>query len=226
MCWNAEVSLGSFGIIALVSYFLWARGGPNDRMLAFFIFSYGLMQLFEALMWWGQNPEQKELNRVGSIAAAILLFTHPAAMLAGMSLDRGYRGVVGTGVFKGLAAAAAAFLGYGVWETVRDAQTGRKSFLSVPDPESGHLIWDFGGKYPIGLLLMILVGGLLIVPRYPKVFAALAAYFLIPAAVIRYGLKTSQQANDTSDRVYFGSYWCWWVAAFSGLFYLANPLLT
>lgn len=219
MCWNPEVSLGSFGIVSVITYLLWSRNSPNDRMMAFFLFSYGLMQLFETLMWWGQDPESQSLNRVGSFAAAILLFFHPLAILLGMRFDTGYKGVASGSTYQLAFGSAILFFLYGIWTTVDQYVTKKRSFLSYPDSVSGHLVWEFPDAYVNGLVLMLLTGIALIAPKYPTLFASLLLYFLAPVAFMSSTMKVSKLSESKN---YIGSYWCWWVASFSFLLYGLN----
>jgi len=61
MCWNWQVSIASFLLICSVSHSFYKRNSfyernnLNDRILAFFILSYGSIQLFETFMWIGLN---------------------------------------------------------------------------------------------------------------------------------------------------------------------------
>ncbi len=212
MCWNAEVSVGSFGIICAVSYLLWRRNQPNDRVLGLFIFSYGLMQFFEFLMWMGQTPEGRYINRAGSLGAAILLYAHPLAFFSGLAYDKGYPGITTSPLFQGLFAASVATLLYGTHRTINEYQRGTRSFLSYPDSKSGHLVWEFPDNYQF-IMLLILLGSIAIVaPRYLTAFALLSLFFLGPALIMK---KTMNVSSENAGKNYVGSYWCWWVATFS-----------
>ena len=75
MCWNKEVSLFTFAIVCITSYNLFQRQLPYDILYGFFIFSYGLMQLFEAMMWIGQPCNN--FNIIGSILDSTILCLTP-----------------------------------------------------------------------------------------------------------------------------------------------------
>ena len=59
MCWNKEVSFSSFLLISVISYGLYIRNLPNDRMMAIFIMVYGSMQLIETIIWIGLDYNNK-----------------------------------------------------------------------------------------------------------------------------------------------------------------------
>jgi hypothetical protein len=100
MCWNAPISIISFFIILGVCYKLYERNLYNDRLFAFFIISYGTMQLFETFMWIGQNKKMKFLNIIGSVLACILLYFHPLSIMIGIKLDRLYKTIIYTLLYK------------------------------------------------------------------------------------------------------------------------------
>lgn len=219
MCWNWQVSLTSFALIGAVSWSLWQRRQPNDRLLALFLASYGSMQLFEALMWLGQSRGYEWLNRIGSLGGSLLLYLHPLALTAGLRADAAYKGAQGTDV--ALFASSAVGL-YGVWRIVSSWMSGEYSFLSHPDPKNGHLVWEFPDAYSWVIMpLMFVIAGVYMLPRYPMLAGALLLYFMIPVLGMIATLNVSPQ-NVLKN--YVGSYWCWWVAAASFLFWFRDKV--
>lgn len=75
MCYNAEVSATTFGLVALVSGWLWVRNAGIDRALAVILFFIGLMQGLEWILW--TNLECDTVNRMTSKAIYVYLGLQP-----------------------------------------------------------------------------------------------------------------------------------------------------
>ncbi len=236
MCWNAQVSIFSFFIILGVSYGLYQRNLYNDRLLALFIISYGSMQLFETFMWLGQSKKWQIINIIGSIFACILLYFHPLAIMIGIKLDRLYTDIIDTFKYKILFAISILFLLFGLYKTIYELFFTKKNiynFLSYPDKKTGHLIWTFHSKYNYVILLSIIITIFIILPMNKLIFIlVLIIYYFIPIIYIyiedgnNFGsmIKIITTELENNDK-YNGSYWCWIVAFFSFIMYLANPYL-
>jgi len=222
MCWNWRVSLGSFGIISTVSYLLYQRNLKNDRLLAIFLLCYGSMQLAETIIWLGQEKGLHDLNKIGSIGAAALLYSHPVGYMAGLWADKAYKGIGSTGLFQSLFAAAVAFFGFGLYRIGSAYTTGSTSLTSWPDSKTGHLVWDFPMNYGIEVLFIIVVSAIYMLPKSVLTFWILLLYFMIPFALSH---SSGFLQWDGKWRPYGGSYWCWYVASFSFLLYGVNPIL-
>jgi len=216
------VSLGSFGIISAVSYLLYQRNLKNDRLLAIFLLCYGSMQLFETLIWLGQEKGAQDLNKIGSIGASALLYSHPLGFMAGLWADKAYKGIGSTALFQSLFAVSVAFFGYGLYQIGLAYTTGSKSLTSWPDSKTGHLIWDFPMNYDNILLFIIFISTIYVLPKNAMAFGILLLYFMIPFAVAH---SSGFMQWDGKWKPYGGSYWCWYVAAFSFLLYGINPML-
>ncbi len=54
MCYNTTTSLITFAVMAISTIFLIYRNYPNDRWVAIFFISTGIMQLLEYFMWKDQ----------------------------------------------------------------------------------------------------------------------------------------------------------------------------
>ncbi len=218
MCWNWEVSLASFCIISTIAYALYKRGKPNDKFLSIWIASYGSMQLFEMFEWLGQDPEYQYLNKFGSICAALLLYIHPIAFVTGMSLDSAYSTIVSSTFFKCVGAMTIGFALFGFYRVATAYLEKTHSFLSVPHSSSKHMVWNYPADYSIAGISIILIAALFIAPRYPLFFIGIILYYLLPLLII-YITSDDKDKNILTNFSGAGSYWCWYVAIFSFLFY-------
>ena len=217
MCWNWQVSIGSFTFISAIAYSLYERGRANDKLLALWLGSYGSMQLFETFQWLGQNPDYEYLNVFGSICAALLLYLHPLAITTGILVDNAYKNIIQTNIFKLLFGASISMALFGLYR-VTDAYINKThTFLSKPDSISKHMVWDFPSDYKVSILLIFITGIILIAPKFLLLFIALLIYYFLPILIIQ-STVTVEDKNKLKN--YSGSYWCWYVAVFSFLFYI------
>ncbi len=242
MCWNWQVSLFSFGVILAVSYNLVERNLQNDRLLAFFIMSYGTMQLFETFMWWGQKRDYSFINYIGSIMACMLLYLHPLSILLGMWYDVLYTTVIKSTEYLALFVASCGIFIYGILRTLSLVflyKSPEYKFISYPDKQTGHLIWDFPNNYNIVLAIALLITFFLIFPLNPVFALTLIAYYFIPVLLLRLLYSNTykmsdvllfitgnmREKDDVRQNAHFGSYWCWIVAFFSFFLYFLNPYM-
>jgi len=224
MCWNWKVSIGSFTLISIISLSLYNRNLNNDRLLAIFLFSYGSMQLFETFIWLGQDKGMEDWNKIGSIGASALLYAHPLAFMIGIWADKTYneQGTSMTQEFKIFLMIAIIFFSYGLYQIGVAYENNTSPLVSYPDAKSNHLVWDFPSDYPV-TLIFIGIGILYYIYPKNKMFSlAILIYFLVPIAIL---LSTMKVEDRNQLKNYSGSYWCWYVAAFSFLFYMVNPML-
>ena len=216
MCWNWQVSIASFALISGISYSLYTRGRPNDKFIAIWLGSYGSMQLFETFQWLGQNPEYEYLNVFGSICAALLLYLHPLAFTVGMYIDSAYKNIINNDIFKLLFGASFAMAVFGLYRVTSAYINKTYTFISKPDSISKHMVWEFPEDYYASILLMLLIGFLFIAPKFLMLFIAGLIYYFLPILLI---LLTTKVEEKNRLKNYSGSYWCWYVAIFSILFY-------
>jgi hypothetical protein len=234
MCWNAEVSFLSFLLIAGVSYRLYERNLYNDRLLAFFIVSYGTVQLFETFMWLGQK-KWKVLNFMAGIFTCILLSFHPLAILLGIYYDRFYTFIKHSIQFKLFGSFSILLIFYTLLQIVYHLffKYGKPyTFVSYPDTKTGHLVWNIPSYYHLSVILSILI--ILFISTQNKFLFTLLIflYYLLPFYLILLydGKKFSDVMKimygkfKTNDK-YYGSFWCWISAFFSFLMYFINPYL-
>lgn len=223
MCWNWKVSIGTYALICGVSYTLFTRNLPYDRLLAIFILSYGTMQLFEALMWLGQNPGAEDLNKIGSLGAAILLYTHPLAVMIGFSFDKVYKSISGSLFDVGIIISLLWF-GFGLLRVGVGYVNQSYSFLAHPDAHTHNLIWDFPEDYITTMIIITIFAFVFIYPHSKLTTLLLAIYYGISIGII-YFTANHKDIIKNKTLNHLGSYWCWYVAAFSFLFYFVNPII-
>jgi len=219
MCWNWKVSIVTFALITLVSYKLYTRGHANDKFLALWICSYGCMQLFETFQWLGQNPKYEYLNIIGSICAALLLYFHPLAVTVGLSIDSAYKTDIKTKPFVFLLGASIVMALFGIYRVANAYLNKTHTFISKPDSISKHLVWEFPDDYTSTMVITSLTIIIFIAPKFLFLFIILIVYYFLPILIIQLTIKIEDK-NRLKN--YAGSYWCWYVAAFSFLFLIFN----
>ena len=214
MCWNKEVSFGSFIIISLVSGLLYKRNLPNDRLMAIFIMSYGTMQLFETIIWLGIDYNNVTLKKIGAFLANLLLFFHPLAIMIGLKYDKLYKINFKNNIFWII---ALMIFVISALIALYILITKKNKFIPYKSGNSDHLVWNF----PHYHYVIVVLFGLAIAYKYlypkNKIFTILIVlFYIIP------WLYTTLLFKDITV---LGSYWCWIVAFFSFLIYVVNPLI-
>ena len=222
MCWNKEVSLFSFFIISVVSYALYQRNLKNDRLLSYFVLSYGTIQLFEFLMWLGIDTNQKYLNKIGSILASIVLYIHPLAIVTGMYYDKAYSKYINNPYYKMLFLASLIFVLFGICKVIFNLikKQPEYSFLSYNDKNNKKLVWDFPSNYSITLLLSHLISIFIFMEN--KTFWLLFFCYHVLPVLLLFSMDIIKMNYDANK---YASHWCWYVAAFSFILYFMNPKL-
>ena len=76
MCYSAEVSLGTFVSVSLISIFLWMRNKGVDRAVGGILFITGCMQFLEYLLWTNQTCN--DINKAVTSIIPIYLYWQPA----------------------------------------------------------------------------------------------------------------------------------------------------
>jgi len=214
MCWNKEVSFGSFIIISLVSGLLYKRNLPNDRLMSIFIMSYGTMQLFETLIWLGIDYNNVILKKIGAFLANLLLFFHPLAIMIGLTYDNLYKIKFKNNIFWIIAllifVMSAIFALYILI-------TQKNKFIPYKSGNSDHVVWNFPHyHYVIVVLFGLVIAYKYIYPKNKIFTMFVVLFYIIP------WLYTTLVFKDITV---VGSYWCWIVAFFSFLIYFVNPLI-
>lgn len=75
MCYNAEVSIGTFTVVTVISMYLWIRNNKIDRAVALILFVISLMKLFEYILW--MNLECNSINKLITNTIPIYLYLQP-----------------------------------------------------------------------------------------------------------------------------------------------------
>jgi hypothetical protein len=75
MCYNAEVSIGTFTVVTIISIYLWIRNNKIDRAIALILFVISLMQLFEYILWI--NLDCNSINKLITNIIPIYLYLQP-----------------------------------------------------------------------------------------------------------------------------------------------------
>lgn len=89
MCYSAEVSLGTFVSVSLISIFLFMRNKGVDRAVGGILLVSGCMQFLEYLLW--MNPTCNDINKTVSSIIPMYLFLQPAVLnLIVWKLDAGW----------------------------------------------------------------------------------------------------------------------------------------
>lgn len=86
MCWNKNISIVTFVIALIGSFYLYKRNYPNDRWIALFGATIALIQLAEYFMW--NDLSCGKINKYASIFTLIVLAIEPLmAMIGGIYLS-------------------------------------------------------------------------------------------------------------------------------------------
>lgn len=131
MCYSAEVSIGTFGFVALGAAYLWMRNRTIDRGLAILFIGIALMQLAEFVLW--QFVDQcDDANRLAGKLIPLALVTQPLlALWAAWKFNMGWAGGYKQMFWIGLVIAA-----FTLWDIYR-----RDDARCVVVDANGHLTW-------------------------------------------------------------------------------------
>ena len=221
MCWNKEVSFGSYFIIVIVGYLLFKRNLNNDRFLSLFILSYGGMQLLEGIIWVGIEQNNVSINKFGSILACLLLYLHPIALCIGIYYDKYYKNILDSKIVKIFVGVALLIILIPIYKIIKTLLSKKPEYtlMSYADKVNKHLVWDFPGNYYFVVVIYLLLFVLFITyPKNKKFSLLVSSYYFIPPIIIGYLYGIHKYSV-------FGSYWCWVSALFAFIFYIANPYL-
>jgi len=191
MCWNSQVSLLTFIIGVVVTYTLFKRNKPYDKVIGVFILFYSFIQFCEFLMWKSLEGEKygfkspEELNLFATKMAYVNLYAHSAVV--------GYMLYIETK--KSIYLLGTLPLLYGLVNfPVIDK-------ISKPiEGSNGHLHWHFDDRFYIVVSLIILYFLYSIPSLRP-----MALFFFI-TYIISYTTRGKGSA----------SYWCWISALLCG----------
>ena len=193
MCWNAEVSIQSFGI-GLLAIFLLTMTGTSVPTIIFYT-TIVFMQLIEYIVWtYGSDPE---INFYASLGGAGLLMLQPIAS------------IMAAGSMKLPLLIAYAILGLIAHVMDQDGRSLRERYRieAGPSGDAPHLIWKWLLPVPwfsLAVYFIFLIGPLLITKQYD-----LTALVFLTLGFSIYSFGKG-----------WGSMWCWIVngmAVISGL---------
>lgn len=182
MCWNAEVSIQSFGI-GLLGIFLAFMTGTSVPTIIFYA-TIVFMQLIEYIVWtYGADPE---INFYASLGGAGLLMIQPIAS------------ILAAGSMKLPLVFAYVVLGVITYFIDQDGRSLRERYRieAGPSGDAPHLIWKWLLPVPwfsLAVYFIFLIGPLLIT----KQFDLIALVFLtLGFSIYSFGKG-------------WGSMWCW-----------------
>jgi len=84
MCWNKEVSIITFVLAMIGSYYLFQRNAVNDRWVSIFAATIALIQLAEYFLWTDQSSQSSgQTNRLASMFVLLILAAEPLMNMLG-----------------------------------------------------------------------------------------------------------------------------------------------
>lgn len=196
MCWNAKVSLESFGI-GIFAIVLAAFSGVSFPALLFYA-SIVFMQLIEYIMWqWGVHDP--DINFGASIAAVGLLCLQPLASILTLK-QPGF--LVGAYVILGLL--------YSLLRWVLDRKPMREHYQMKPGAD-GHLEWKWLQADALSIIGLVIYMVFLFVPLIISKNVEVLFIVLATLAISLYSYGTQRT---------WGSMWCWivnWMVVVVGI---------
>ena len=184
MCWNAEVSIQSFGI-GLLAIFLLTMTGTSVPTIIFYT-TIVFMQLIEYIVWtYGSDPE---INFYASLGGAGLLMLQPIASILAVAPVQ----------MRTMLLIAYIILGVITHVMDQDGRSLRERYRieAGPSGDAPHLIWRWLLPVPwfsLAVYFIFLIGPLLIT----KQFDLTALVFLtLGFSIYSFGKG-------------WGSMWCW-----------------
>lgn len=182
MCWNAEVSIQSFGI-GLLGIFLAAMTGTSVPTIIFYT-TIVFMQLIEYIVWtYGADPE---INFYASLGGAGLLMLQPIAS------------ILAAGSMKLPLLIAYVILGVITHFMDQDGRSLRERYRMETESsiDTPHLIWKWLDPIPWKSLLVyfiFLIGPLLITKQFDLI---VLVFLTLGFSIYSFGKG-------------WGSMWCW-----------------
>jgi hypothetical protein len=184
MCWNAEVSIQSFGI-GLLGIFLAAMTGTSVPTIIFYT-TIVFMQLIEYIVWtYGSDPE---INFYASLGGAGLLMLQPIASIL----------TVAHVPMRSMLLIAYVILGVITHVMDQDGRSLRERYRieAGPSGDAPHLIWKWLLPIPWKSLLVyfiFLIGPLLITKQFDL---TVLVFLTLGFSIYSFGKG-------------WGSMWCW-----------------
>jgi hypothetical protein len=191
MCHNSQVSLLTFIIGVVVTYTLFKRNKPYDKVIGVFILFYSFIQFCEFLMWKSLEGEKygfkspEELNLFATKMAYVNLYAHSAVV--------GYMLYIETK--KSIYLLGTLPLLYGLVNFPKIDKIGKPN-----EKSKGHLFWnmDLNFYIPVSLLIFYFFYNI------PEL-RTMSLYFLVLYII---SFTTSGKGSASN--------WCFISALFSG----------
>lgn len=208
MCFSFGSSITAWLLANIIALFLWRRNRGYDRWNATFIFTFTLIQLFEAGIWRSISSP----TSTGVLTALILV------TLTLQPLVQSYAGYIDTNSTL-LYVMSILYAGIVVYTLYRVSTERFKSTVG----EHGHLVWEsnkskdfLGGGlitvlYLIGLFLPLLLQRDVMSSRSRGVTSS----FSPGVPLILIGVTTALFSASRSSSKEFGSLWCYTAVAYS-----------
>lgn len=204
MCWNRQVSMATFIVAMVGAIYLYKRNGQNDRWIAVFAATIGMIQLAEFFMWSDQTCGS--INKYASIFALLILAMEPMmAMLGGIF----YSNTPNKPVLKVMLITYILFIATAYFTQIHNKPRTwcGTSLCLEPNPTNGfisdkacNLQWYFLNNIDtkVGILwvMFLVVPFLAMTPRYQGII-------LFALGLITFGI--AKNANNAAQ----GSLWCW-----------------
>lgn len=193
MCYSFKVSIISYALSMCAGMYALYNRLP---ILGLLIIAYAQMQLSEAVIWYGLDNNNDQINRLGTSIGAYTLPLHNLALGIGVLIS--YRANLSQfeywiPLIAGLAFYAA------VWYCRIRPPHSRPQETRATGKGIARLAWPFShGWYPAGFLLSCAI---LVV--YARPFSPVAPFLLLAFAAI--ALMTWTKA----EQAVFPSFWCW-----------------
>lgn len=192
MCWNIQISLLTWLISLISGIYLLKRQHKYDLTLGLLILTYSSMQLWEALIWLGQNCNY--FNYIGTFLAYYALWFHVFAIGLGLYLEFHFFFPLILGLFYIMLAI--------ILQPIFKC--------SLPDISNKHLVWGFNPKFYILIFITSIIFCLFYIKPLSKAIIISLLFILSFFYSYVYSKNT------------IGSYWCWLTALFAFIFIIIN----
>lgn len=184
MCWNAEVSLQSFGIGIAAILIAYAKGLSLPMVL--FCLTIVFMQLIEYIVWtYYDNPQ---VNYWASVSAAFLLWLQPIASI--LTLPSTW-----------IPNTLGVYILFTLLGKVFNVNTLPEEYKMYKGP-NGHLVWNWLQKDKKTFIELLIYFVFLF---FPLVWGKQWLILGISLSTLLVSLYTFYEANT------WGSMWCWLV---------------
>tara|TARA_Y100000591_G_C21790725_1_gene676426 strand:+ start:221 stop:874 length:654 start_codon:yes stop_codon:yes gene_type:complete len=157
MCYNKDVSIGSFVVGTGLALLLYNCGDKYDKHISVFFMVVALIQLAEFFMWIDQGCSK--INHYASHFAGIVLYLQALVVVSAGYYFNTFSGFITKDISK--------YIIYGtllIWLCIHLSKKDRK--LCSKETTKGHLEWEFksGTIRQHGILVKIVYYTLLVLP--------------------------------------------------------------